>query len=405
MNEQEIETLLQQESLTLLEELNQRLPQPLQDGALISIITELRKAGVPAETVNIVLSQLKLQRRAIAKFGEFSPKMLFSEAGLEQATRLPVARHHAKRFLGADIKELLDLGSGIGGDALAFSLAGLTVLAVERDAVTARLATHNLAPYPNAQVLCADADSAVTDRFRQHPNEALWFDPARREVGARGQRKLHDPSDWSPSLDWVFEQGRTRSIGVKLSPALDTTLIPPDVEAQWVSDNGSVVELVLWSGKLRRDGIGRSALILRDNATHELNAAGESPDEDVAELQEYLYEPDGAVIRAHLIGDLSRTLNAHPIDPTIAYISGSEYFETPFAQAFRVLEVLPAKVEKLRRAMTERNIGSLEIKKRGADLDPAVLRKQLKLSGKETATLIITRIAGKHCAILAERVA
>ncbi|MHB1172553.1 MAG: THUMP-like domain-containing protein, partial [Lacisediminihabitans sp.] len=41
--------------------------------------------------------------------------------------------------------------------------------------------------------------------------------------------------------------------------------------------------------------------------------------------------------------------------------------------------------------------------KRGVDVDPAVLRKKLALKGQASATLIITRVAGRHTALLVER--
>jgi len=45
-------------------------------------------------------------------------------------------------------------------------------------------------------------------------------------------------------------------------------------------------------------------------------------------------------------------------------------------------------------------VGTVEIKKRGVDVDPARLRKQLKLSGDGAATVILTRIAGRHSALI-----
>ena len=60
-----------------------------------------------------------LRRRAAAKFGPFADRMLFTEAGLEQATRLVVARHRAARLRAFDALSLVDLGCGIGGDLLA----------------------------------------------------------------------------------------------------------------------------------------------------------------------------------------------------------------------------------------------------------------------------------------------
>ncbi|MCU1523577.1 MAG: SAM-dependent methyltransferase, partial [Microbacteriaceae bacterium] len=57
----------------------------------------------------------------------------------------------------------------------------------------------------------------------------------------------------------------------------------------------------------------------------------------------------------------------------------------------------------LKKELAARGIGSLEIKKRGVDVDPAPLRKKLAHKGKRSATLFVTRVAGKHLALLAER--
>ncbi|MDQ1204402.1 hypothetical protein QE377_000761 [Microbacterium sp. SORGH_AS 862] len=77
---------------------------------------------------------------------------------------------------------------------------------------------------------------------------------------------------------------------------------------------------------------------------------------------------------------------------------------SPFVQSFRVREQLPADEKKLARALRERGVGTLEIKKRGVDVDPAKLRTRLKLTGDASATLLLTRIGDKRTAILADRV-
>ena len=64
---------------------------------------------------------------------------------------------------------------------------------------------------------------------------------------------------------------------------------------------------------------------------------------------------------------------------------------------------MPLDERRIAQRLRELGIGELEIKKRGADLDPAALRKRLKLRGDERATLIATRIGGRHRAILADR--
>ena len=90
--------------------------------------------------------------------------------------------------------------------------------------------------------------------------------------------------------------------------------------------------------------------------------------------------------------------------PGIAYLTSDAALTSPFVSSFRVREELPADTKKLARALRERNIGTLEIKKRGVDVDPAVLRTRLSLRGDESATLLITRVAGRRVALLADRV-
>ena len=54
--------------------------------------------------------------------------------------------------------------------------------------------------------------------------------------------------------------------------------------------------------------------------------------------------------------------------------------------------------------MVEHGIGTLEIKKRGVELDPAELRRQLRLAGPHQATMIISRTPHGAVAVIASRV-
>jgi len=229
--------------------------------------------------------------------------------------------------------------------------------------------------------------------------EGLWLDPARR-VGAR---RLSSPDDFSPSLDAALAFAAQRPTGIKLAPGMDRALLPEGLEAQWVSDGGQVVELVLWSGTLARPGIGRAALVLAPHGSSELVAAKDSTDVEPGTLGEYVYEPDGAVIRARLIGDLARRLDGRMLDTTIAWVTADRLVPTPFARAFRVLERWPLDAKRIARELAQRGIGTVEIKKRGVDIDPAAFRKQLKPKGEGAATLVLTRIAGERVAVLVER--
>ena len=135
----------------------------------------------------------------------------------------------------------------------------------------------------------------------------------------------------------------------------------------------------------------------------ELTGATDAEDAEAGELGAFLVEPDGAVIRARLIGDLARALDGRMLDPTIAWITTDQEPATPFGATFRVRERFPLDVKTLKRELAARGIGTLEIKKRGVDIDPAVFRSKLALRGSEAAVLVLTRIAGARVAILADR--
>ncbi|WP_187977437.1 class I SAM-dependent methyltransferase [Mycetocola sp. JXN-3] len=394
MDRNELLELLTPEGLRLLDDLAQ---EPA--GAdPVTRVSRLRAQGHAPALVSAALTQDRLRRKAVGKFGEFAERMLFTQAGLEQATRLRVAALHAGRFRALAPDHLIDLGCGIGGDALAAAAIGLRVTAVDRDEVTATLASYNLAPFENADVLNASAEDVDLD-----PYDAIYLDPARRTSGHSNTTRLTRASDYSPSLDFAFGLAETRAVGIKLGPGFDREDIPEGWEAQWITVDGQVVELGLWSPRLARPGITRAALVLNDAGSHEMTAAADSADVEVRELGEYLYEPDGSVIRARLIGDLARELGAGMLSPGIAYLTGDSAVETPFAARFRILERFTLDEKKLKRELKARGIGTLEVKKRGVDIDPATFRKKMSLSGKNTATLFLTRIDGQHAALLAER--
>lgn len=394
MRRDELVELLSPEGLRLLDSLD-----GYRSDDLVRAVARLRAAGHSPVLVAAVLTQARLRQKAEAKFGEFARSMLFTDAGLEQATRLRVAALHAGRFAAAGAARVADLGSGIGGDALALAAIDLAVTAVEADEVTATLASFNLAPFPAASAVHSTAEAFDLDGF-----DAVYLDPARRTAGHRETRRLDDPDDYSPSLDFAFGLAEHLPVGVKVGPGFDRDRLPRDAEAQWVSVDGELVETGLWFGALARPGVRRSALLLGAAGSSELTAAGDSEDEEVGPLGAFVHEPDGSAIRARLLGELARSSGSRMLSPGIAYLTGDEAATSPFLRSFRVLAELPLDERTLAKELRTRGVGVLEIKKRGVDIDPARFRKRLGLSGTGSAVLILTRIAGRHRALLAERV-
>jgi hypothetical protein len=368
---------------------------------VLALVSKLRKQGHSPELVANVLSQAKLRRRAQAKFGEFANTMFFTEAGLEQASRLKVAAIHAGRFRAADINHIADLGCGIGAESLAMASLDIQVSAFELDEVTAAMATYNLANFTNVQV--AQADVTQIDLA---PFDGFFIDPARRELNGPARettKRKFDLEDLTPSWEFVLELSKTKATIAKLGPGIDHKDIPSDAEAVWVSDDGDLVEAGLYFNQVRRAEVSRAALLITPTGTHELTSPNRSrTDAPLGELSDFVFEPDNSVIRSHLVGDLAIANNLHLFAPEIAYLTGSEPLVSPWLRSYRVIDNLIFDRKKLKAYLRERQIGVLEIKKRGADITPEQLRRELDPKGPNSATLIVTRVGSTHRVLVVE---
>jgi SAM-dependent methyltransferase len=348
----------------------------------------LRADGLPPDLAAAALTQATLRQRAAAKFGDDAGRLRFTRAGLEQATRKVVADRRAARLAAAGVRRIADLGCGIGADAIAFARAGIRVLAVEADPETAAVARFNLAALGLAgDVVCGDATAADLSDV-----DAVFCDPARRSNG----RRVFDPAAFSPPWSFVVSlPGRVPSTVLKLAPGLDHALIPAGAEAEWVSVDGDLVEATVWCGPLA--GVPRRATVIRDGASA-LTGAGE--DAPVGPIGRFVYDPDAAVVRSHLVGAFASTVDGRLADPRIAYVFADTGAATPFAAAIEVVARLPYPVKQLRAALREHDIGRLEIRKRGLNIDPDRLRRELRLAGRGSGTLVLTRLDETPVALL-----
>ncbi|MFI0223402.1 class I SAM-dependent methyltransferase [Streptomyces lydicus] len=380
--------LLAPEGQTLLDELRDHDPADE-----LAAATRLRRDH-PAPLVSAALGQARLRQRAAAKFGADAQRMYFTANGVEQSTRATVAAHRADRLAALGVRSVADLCCGIGGDALALARAGIRVLAVDRDPLACAAARANAAALGLTELIevrAADVTEVDTAGW-----DAVFVDPARRSK-VRGGR-IFDPEAYSPPLSWAVEAARTAPFAaLKIAPGVPHEMLPEDAEAEWISDRGEVKEAVLWFGTA--PGARRATLL---PAGDSLLGAG-LPDPEAGPVGRYLYEPDGAVIRAHLVAEAAAALDGRLIDPTIAYVTADALRPTPYATAYEITDVLPFNVKRLKALLRERGVGTAVIKKRGSAVEPEELRKKLKLGGGgNSVTIFLTRVAGAPTMLLGQ---
>ncbi|KDN74544.1 methyltransferase [Streptomyces olindensis] len=349
----------------------------------LAVATRLRREH-PAELVSAALGQARLRQRAAVKFGaEDAGRMFFTPNGVEQSTRASVAAYRARRMADSGVTSVADLCCGIGGDAIALARAGIRVLAVDRDPLAAAAARANADALGLAGLIeVREADVTEVDTAGY---DAVFVDPARR--GGRG--RIFDPEAYSPPLSWAVSAARRAPhAALKIAPGIPHEAVPEDAEAEWISDGGDVKEAVLWFGT--EPGAVRATLLPGPRTL--LSRA--LPDPPVRPPGRYLYEPDGAVIRAHLVAEVADQVDGGLLDATIAYVTADASRPTPYATAYEITDHLPFNVKKLKALLRERQVGTLTVKKRGSAVEPEELRKKVKPQGPNAATVFLTRVAG-----------
>ncbi|MEH1169837.1 methyltransferase domain-containing protein [Micromonospora sp. CPCC 205539] len=371
----------------------------LAGGDPLTAASALRATGVPPTLAAAALTQAELRHRAVGKFGPAAAGMFLTRAGLEQATRRVVADRRAARLRAAGVRTLADLGCGLGADALAAARAGIRVYGVEADPLTAAMAAANAAAAGLAELFTVECGDATT--FDVSRVDGVFCDPARRRAGTG--RRIFDPRAYSPPWDFVTGLAeRVPHTVVKVAPGLDHALIPPGAEAEWVGVDGDLVEAALWCGELAE--VPRRATLYRAATDcHQLTGSG-AAEAPVGAPRRYLYDPDPAVVRAHLVAELAGELDATLGDPSIAYLYADRPTRTPYARCLEITDVLPFSLKRLRALLRDRRVGRVEILKRGSALTPEQLRRDLRLAGDAAASLVLTRVAGAPTVLICQPV-
>ena len=379
--------------------------------------SDLRRAhpGVDPGLLAAALTQVRVRRRARPRLGPDAARLLFTEGGLEQATRTVVAGLRAQRYAAAGATHVADLGCGLGLDSVAFARAGLAVTGVERDPVVVALARHNLRALGlEGKVVEADvvalhdlADERTPGRLEGV--DAAFVDPARRDTSrqrAGRTARITDPEAWSPPWSWVESlAARIPLTAAKVAPGIDHDVIPAGGCATWTSVDGQLVEAEVAWPALASAGTRRRAVVVRGGGvlavTSELDLDDEIPPA-VGDLGAWVLEPDDAVIRAGLVGAVVDRVEGRLLDPRVAYVTTDRGVDPgPIATRFRVRSALPYDLGALRRVLVEAEIGHVVVKKRATSLDVDDVRRRLALpKGPSSGVVLLTRIGVDPWAIV-----
>lgn len=352
----------------------------LRDDAILLRLDELRRRFEPGEAA-LLLDQARLRRRAASKFAH-ADWLFFIDEALEQATSRDVALYRAGSF--ACYRRVADLGCGIGADTLALAEVVPEVVAVEIDPVRARVTELNVRASGfegRVHVVCADWTKMALDV------DAAFVDPARRVKG----RRVFGLEEMRPPLSAVLRlQEQVPNVAVKVMPGVARDEVPAEAEVEFISERHNLKEALLRFGDLRTGARWQATVLPGPHRLTDVMLVGEVT---VRTPGAYLYEPDGAVLRAGLVRTLASQIGAAQIDPTIAYLTSDVCVATPFARVWRVLRQGHFHLKTLNRWLRELEAGHVVIKKRGSPVDVDSFGKRLKTVRRgRPVTVFLTRV-------------
>jgi hypothetical protein len=386
-------------------------PKGLDDLAARSPAAAFRRT-YPPELAAAALTMTQLRRSAATKFTR-ADAMWFTRAGLEQATSEVIAVRRADRInstlrLSRSDPVVADLCCGVGGDLVQLARL-LRTVAVDRDPTHLAMAGLNAAVYASTTVpefLDADVTSMALDRV-----DAVFIDPARRRASRRLPTGASDPPlDWCVGMAGDTSAGGGPAVVIKCAPGLDRGTVPAGWEMECVSLNGAMKEVTLWSPPFAI-APRRATVLLHGNGSSsgppqaaELVGEGTPTERSAAPVGDYVFDPDPAVTRAGLVGLLAADLGCWPLDTRGAMLSGPGPHRTPFARTLRVLQAVPARERLIRAALSELDIGAVDIRRRGSGPDIEELRRSWRLEGNRRAHVLLVPVVGTTTAIIAEPV-
>ena len=347
----------------------------------------------PAELARLALEVAILRQEAASKF-PFASQLYLTREAMQQASAYAVSTYRCQRL--RPFTRLADLGCSVGGDTLALAAQAPT-LGIDLDGLRLAMARANL----DALSLNERASFLQADLRRPLPlapgsDLALFFDPARRAQG----RRVYSVRAYQPRLAIVQAWlPHFPALAVKISPGVRREEIRPyDAELEFISLHGELKEAVLWFGPLKTAS-NRATLL---PSAHSLVALEGAPLQlPLREPQAYLYEPDPAVLRAGLVASLGQSLGAAQLDADIAYLTGGQPLETPFARRWAVEDWFPFQLKRLREALRQRRVGHVVVKKRGSPLQPEALIRDLRLAGDQQRVIFLTHLRGRPIVVLA----
>ncbi len=373
-------------------------------GDVLRIQTALRTQfpDLDAAQIGAVMQQMELRAKASKRLALHADS-LYTRSALEQSSSARTAALHASLFDAGS--RLVDICAGIGSDAAALAARSSQLVAIEADAVTARLCRHNLSLFGYTHVLML---AGMAEHWMPSLNlekvDGVFADPSRRMDGTR----CVDPEDASPPLSWLRALAeRVPRMVVKVAPAADVH--DPFWSRMFVAVADECAEQLLVRGgdfpAVSAVDAGSGVRWAPETRVRQHEQPGHPLTSLLREVR-WIAEPHGAIIRTGEVARYFEDIGMRAVDPQIAYgWSADEPADGRWHVRYRVLDALLWERRRVREALAELRFGpATVVKKRGFRVNADEARRLLAFPGDRAGVVILTRIGNEHVAFLCERI-
>ena len=355
------------------------------DAASIARLRKRFDADLVAAAVELAVAR----RKAAGKF-ERAAELWCDVAGVEQASDERVAAWKAARMretLGAG-GAVLDICSGIGGDAMALAAAGLSVTAIDLEPRRAWMTGRNA----RCESECVDAEALSL------AGAAIHADPARRDESGGGRSWNLD--DHQPGRAWIERALREpRATAMKFSPGVDRRAFGDlPIEWEWIESDGTLVQAVAWSGafaraprstratRLARGGPVASIVGLPDDARSD--RIGVDPR---LEPGMFVAEPVGALERAQLLTEATQGTGARELARSLGLVGSRAPLDAAWFESFAIVEECRRDAPSIARAIERHGLVARSVRVRGRALDADAITRAIGARGNGDAVVFAWR--------------
>jgi hypothetical protein len=293
---------------------------------------------------------------------KFSKPVFTCGDGLRFATPEIVARYRARRLKTA---VLADISCGIGGQTVFFAKECDTVYGIDIDSDKLECARKNAEVFEVDNITFIEGNALSPRIIKQVADADIIFsDPAR--PAAEPQRNT---GSLRPGIPQVMDLYGSDQFAFEAPPQIPPERIDFDCEREYVSVDGTLNRLTLYFGPLKTCDC--SAVILRDETVHKLDSIDTSYDTSCIsktdKLKIYAFEPDPAVVKAGILGELATGLNNKVdlihIDARRSLMTSDLLLNSPFFKnRYRVLDNVPYDYGWINRALKKNGCGTALIR-------------------------------------------